>query len=190
MEKPEKIIIRPHSYGPDLYPVPVTLVTCEDKMLPNIISICWTGVLSSDPPIVYISIRPERFSYGLIQASRKFVINIPPGDLLETVDQLGKCSGRDTDKFQKFNLTKKYMIDGYPPIVAECRHHLFCDLLEIKELGTHHAFIGEVKHEMIDSDCVRGNAILFSKIRPIAYCPYNYVYMTDPVARFGQFRIR
>lgn len=188
MNAAEKIIISPHSYGPDLYPVPVTLVTCEDNKIPNIISICWAGVLCSKPPIVYISVRPERFSYGLIQASRKFVINIPPGEMLETVDLCGKCSGRDVDKFRKFNLTKEYLIDGYPPVVAECRHHLFCDLLEIKELGTHHVFFGEIKHEMIDRDCTEGKTILFSKIRPIAYCPNHYAYMTDPVARFGEFK--
>jgi flavin reductase (DIM6/NTAB) family NADH-FMN oxidoreductase RutF len=185
----EKTSINPHSYGPDLYPVPVTLVTCEHEMVPNIIPICWTGVMSSDPPIVYISVRPSRFSYKLIETSRKFVINIPHGDMLETVDLCGKCSGRDTDKFLKFKLTKSYLIDSYPPVVAECKHHLFCDLLEIKELGTHHAFIAEVKFEMIDSDCIEGKTILFPNIRPIAYCPYNYAFMTDPVARFGGFKI-
>jgi flavin reductase (DIM6/NTAB) family NADH-FMN oxidoreductase RutF len=186
----EKIRINPHGYGPDLYPVPVTVVTCENKGVSNIISICWTGVMCSDPPIVYVSIRPERFSYELIKASRMFVINIPPGDMLETVDLLGKCSGRNTDKFGKFNLTKKYLIDGYPPVVAECRQHLFCDLLEIRELGSHHAFIGQVKYEMIDHDCIEGKEIHFSKIKPIAYCPYNYAIMGDPVAKFGQFGMR
>jgi flavin reductase (DIM6/NTAB) family NADH-FMN oxidoreductase RutF len=190
MTTPEKILIQPHSYGPDLYPVPVTLVTCENQSQPNIISICWTGVMCSNPPIVYISVRPERYSYGLIRTSEKFVINIPSGDMVETVDLCGKCSGRNTDKFEKFNLTRAYPIAGYPPVVAECRQHLFCDLQQVVALGTHHAFIGEVKHQMIDSDCLDGNTILFSKIRPIAYAPYHYAHMTDPVARFGQFRMR
>jgi flavin reductase (DIM6/NTAB) family NADH-FMN oxidoreductase RutF len=145
MTTPEKILIQPHSYGPDLYPVPVTLVTCENQAQSNIISIRWTGVMCSNPPSVYISVRPERYSYGLIRTS---------------------------------------------PVVAECRQHLFCDLQQVVALGTHHAFIGEVKHQMIDSDCFDGNTILFSKIRPIDYAPYHYAHMTDPVARFGQFWMR
>jgi len=184
----EKISIQSHSYGPDLYPVPVILVTCEAKGIANIIPICWTGVMCSNPPIVYISVRPERFSYGLITDSGKFVINIPPGDLLETTDLCGKCSGRVTDKFKKFNLTKTYLVEGYPPVISECRHHLFCDVLEVRELGTHHAFISLVKHEMIDHDCVDKNAFQFSKINPIVYCPHNYMFLSDPVAKFGQFR--
>jgi len=184
----EKIHLHGHSYGPDLYPVPVTLVTCEFNGTSNIISICWTGVLCSKPPIVYISVRPQRFSYDLIKTSGKFVINIPPGDMLETVDQCGKCSGRDTDKFQEFNLTKSYPVEGYPPVVAECKHHLFCDLLQVIELGTHHVFIGEIMHEMIDGDCYEDKAFRFSRINPIVYCPDNYMLITDSVGQFLHFR--
>ena len=90
MTSSEKIKVQSHSYGPDLYPVPVLLVSCEAGGIANIIPICWTGVMCSDPPVVYISVRPERFSYRLISGSKKFVINIPPGDMLETVDQCGK----------------------------------------------------------------------------------------------------
>jgi len=182
----EKISLHGHHYGPDLYPVPVTLVTSELNGIANFLPICWTGVLCSRPPIVYISVRPERFSYRLIAESGKFVINIPSGDQLEMVDLSGKCSGRNTDKFQKFNLTKKYPVDGYPPVVAECRHHLFCDLLEIKKLGTHDLFIAEIKHEMIDKDCLDQNEIVLSKINPIVYCPNNYMLITDSVGKFGQ----
>ena len=185
MTSSEKIKIQSHSYGPDLYPVPVLLVTCEAGGIANIIPICWTGVMCSNPPIVYISVRPERFSYQLISGSKKFVINIPPGDMLETIDQCGKCSGRDIDKFQKFNLTKKYLLEEYPPVISECRHHLFCEVLDIRELGTHHAFISQVKHEMIDDDCIDKNSFLFSKIKPIVYCPNNYMFISDPVAKFG-----
>jgi hypothetical protein len=132
-------------------------------------------------------VRPERFSYKLISVSGKFVINIPSGDQLKMVDLSGTCSGRNTDKFKKFNLTKKYLVDGYPPVVAECRHHLFCDLLEIKKLGTHDLFIAEITHEMIDRDCFEQNEIVLSKINPIVYCPNNYMLITDSVGKFGAF---
>ena len=184
MNQPEKIPLHGHHYGPNLYPVPVVLVTCEDRGAANIIPICWTGVLCSSPPIVYISVRPNRYSYALIAGSGRFVINIPPGDMLETIDLAGRCSGRNTDKFRKFNLSKMYLIDGYPPVIAECSHHLFCDVIQVIELGTHHVFIGQVKHERIDDQCTNQDDILFAKINPVVYCPENYMLITDSVGRF------
>ena len=70
-------------------------------------------------------------------------------------------------------------------MIAECRHHLFCDVLEIKKLGTHDVFLGEVRHEMIDNNCFDKNEIAFSKINPIIYCPNNYMLITESVGKFG-----
>ena len=114
-------------------------------------------------------------------------MNLPPGEMLETIDRAGKCSGRDTDKFQKFNLSKQHLIEGYPPVISECRHHLFCDVLQILELGTHHVFISEVKHERIDKQCLDQDEIIFSKINPVVYCPENYMGITDSIGRFMHY---
>jgi len=173
-----------------LYPVPVTLVSCEDNSRTNILTISWTGILCSSPPIIYISIRPDRFSYDLVKQSRRFIINIPSENQLEIADKCGNCSGRDVDKFKMFNLSKEYLVKNYPPLIKECKHHLLCDVIEIKEYGTHHAFIGQVSHEFINTDCLIDNSLDYSKINPIAYCRKDYMFLSESVAKYGQFKIK
>jgi len=170
-----------------LYPVPVTLVTCENKDRDNIITISWTGILCSKPPIVYISIRPERFSYNLVKDTNKYVINIPSVDLLPIADKCGNISGRTNDKFEKFNLSRMKVIQDYPPLISECKHHLICDVIDIIEFGVHHSFIGKVKYEYINTDCYESDNRLYDKLSPIAYCRKDYMQLSKKIGHYGFF---
>lgn len=170
-----------------LYPVPVTLVTCEYKQRDNIITIAWTGILCSKPPIIYVSIRPERFSYTLVKKSQKFVVNIPSEKLLPIADSCGNVSGRDVDKFRLFNLTRITLVDGYPSCIKECKHHLLCDVIDVLELGTHHAFIGRVQYEYIDAECYKEDRIEYHKIKPIGYCRKDYIQLSSKIGYYGGF---
>jgi flavin reductase (DIM6/NTAB) family NADH-FMN oxidoreductase RutF len=111
-----KLIWKP---GNMLYPLPVVIVSCGNKEKHNLITIAWTGTLCTTPPMVYISVRPERYSYELIKSSKEFTINLVDKDLAFAADFCGVRSGRDVDKFKTMRLTP---VDGVAvacPYVAE-----------------------------------------------------------------------
>ena len=90
-----------------LAPIPAVMVSCGDMESANIITVAWTGVLNSEPPLVYVSIRPSRHSYNIIKQTKEFVINIPDEKLVWQVDYCGTKSGKEVDKFKEANLTKE-----------------------------------------------------------------------------------
>jgi flavin reductase (DIM6/NTAB) family NADH-FMN oxidoreductase RutF len=101
------------SLGPTttMFPLPAMLMTCVDTSgKPNIITLAWEGMVNSEPPMVSISIRPSRYSHGLVKASYEFVVNIPSEEMIREVDLCGVVSGRDVDKFSE---------TGFTPIPAE-----------------------------------------------------------------------
>ena len=167
-----------------LYPVPVALVTCGDS---NIITIAWTGIMCSTPPIIYISVRPERYSHRLLKENRRFCLNIPSIDILSAVDYCGNVSGESTDKSKICGFELLGLIEGYPKAIKQCKHHLFCDIREQMELGSHDVFIAEVKFEFIDEDCYIENHIFkHEKIEPIAYCRKDYYSLGNKIGEYGK----
>lgn len=132
--------------GNMLYPVPAVMVSCAGRDgKKNIVTIAWTGTVCSDPVMVSISVRPERYSYGLIRETGEFVINLTTKELAYATDWCGVKSGRDVDKFACMNLTaapaKKL---EYAPVIAESPLSLECKVREVMELGSHHMFLAEV----------------------------------------------
>ena len=129
-----------------LAPVPAVRVGCggTPEVRPNLITIAWTGVACSRPPMVSIALRPERYSYALIRESGEFTVNLPGADLAETVDWCGVVSGRDHDKFAERGLTAVPGTKVAAPVVGECPLALECRVRQILELGTHHLFLAEV----------------------------------------------
>lgn len=117
--------------GTLLAPVPVVLVSCGSMEQPNVLTVAWTGILSSDPPKTYVSVRPSRFSYALIKASGEFVINLPSSYLIRIVDFCGVKSGRDIQKFEVCNLTVSPSAKVSAPSVAECPVSLECRVTDI-----------------------------------------------------------
>ena len=132
--------------GNMLYPLPAVMVSCaREEEKPNIITVAWVGTICSDPAMVSISVRPERYSYGIIRETGEFVINLTTEKLAYAADFCGVKSGRDTDKFARLHLTpEKAGKLSYAPIIKESPVNIECRVTEIRELGSHHMFLARV----------------------------------------------
>ena len=137
--------------GNMLYPLPVVMVSVRDKKgNDNIITVAWAGTVCTNPPMVSISVRPERHSYQMIKESGEFVINLVTKDLFFATDYCGVKSGRDVDKFKEMKLTPQPSQHILAPGIAESPVNIECRVREIKELGSHSMFIADVVGVTID----------------------------------------
>ena len=143
----EKHIWKP---GNMLYPLPVVLVSCGNREKHNLITIAWTGTLSTNPPMVYISVRPERYSYQLIKDQMEFTLNLVDRSLVYATDFCGVRSGKDIDKFAAMKLTPSPGVEVACPYVAESPLSMECKVKQIIELGSHHMFMAEVLNTDLD----------------------------------------
>ncbi|MCC8024814.1 MAG: flavin reductase family protein [Clostridium sp.] len=138
--------------GNMLYPVPAVMVSCgREGERPNIITVAWAGTICSDPAMVSISVRRERFSYGIIKDTGEFVVNLVNKKLVRAVDYCGVKSGRDTDKFKEMRLTPLPSRYVKAPGIEESPVNIECRVREVKELGSHHMFIAEVVGVAVDN---------------------------------------
>lgn len=131
--------------GTMIYPLPVVMVTCgENREEYNIITIAWTGTVCTDPPMCYISVRPERHSYNIIKRTGEFVINLTTAAIARQTDWCGVKSGRDTNKFKETALTPIPGDKVKAPLIGESPVNIECKVKSIQELGVHHMFLAEV----------------------------------------------
>lgn len=138
--------------GNMLYPVPAVMVSCQrEGETPNIITVAWAGTICSSPAMLSISIRPERYSYGIIKETEEFAVNLVTKDLVRAADYCGVKSGRDVDKFTEMNLTPCALKHIKAPGIEESPVNLACRVLEIKHLGSHDLFLAEVIGVTVDS---------------------------------------
>ena len=127
-----------------LGPVPPTMVSCGTVEEPNVLTVAWTGIINSQPPMTYVSIRPSRYSYDLIKNSGEFVINLTPSKLVRVCDYVGVRSGRDENKFEKCKLTALPCVHVSAPQIAECPVSLECRVKDVLPLGSHDMFLAEI----------------------------------------------
>jgi flavin reductase (DIM6/NTAB) family NADH-FMN oxidoreductase RutF len=132
--------------GNMLYPLPAVMVSCaREGEKPNIITLAWVGTVCSDPVMVSISVRPERYSYDIIRDTGEFVINLTTRELAYATDYCGVKSGRNVDKFADLHLTaQKAEKLKAAPLIGESPVNLECKVTEVRELGSHHMFLAEV----------------------------------------------
>ncbi len=178
--------------GNVLSPVPVVLVSCgkAPEWRPNLITIAWTGSVCSDPPMLTVSIRPERHSYNIIKATREFVVNIPGRRQAKLVDWCGMVSGRDVDKFAETGLTPAAALKTKCPIVLECPVSIECHVRKTMKLGTHELFVAEVKAVQVTSALVDAKGrFRLDKANLMAYGIGEYFSLGESLGRFG-FSIR
>ena len=171
-----------------LYPVPVVLVSCFDKKSknPNIITIAWCGVVCSKPPLLSVSIRPSRYSYGIIKDSCDFAINIPSKDQIKEVDFCGIHSGKDSDKFKLCSFTAMPSLKISSPIIKECPVNIECVLKQVIKLGAHDMFIGEVVACHADDSILDKNGrIDFDKAMPFVYNQGEYWNLDKCIGTYG-----
>lgn len=174
--------------GNVLAPLPVVLVSCGGvpEWKPNIITIAWTGSVCSDPPMLSISVRPERYSFGIIKSTGEFVVNVPSRRQARAVDWCGMVSGRNVDKFEGAGFTPAPALKVGCPIIRECPIHIECRVRESLSLGTHVMFVAEVAAVQISSGLidVKGRFRL-EKAGLLAYGLGQYFEMGAVIGRFG-----
>lgn len=174
--------------GNMLYPLPAVLVSCADKQgHANIFTAAWTGTVCTNPAMVYISVRPQRYSYGLLQDSREFVINLTTEKLVRATDWCGVRSGRDTDKWKEMHLTKgKASALTYAPIIMEAPVSIECRVAQIQELGSHHMFLATVEAVQVDEDYLdESGRFRLNDANLIAYSHGDYRSLGRQIGNFG-----
>lgn len=173
--------------GNMLYPLPAVMVSCGRKdEKPNIITIAWTGTICTNPAMLYISIRPERYSYSIIKETKEFVVNLTTEALLKATDFCGVRSGKNVDKFKEMKLTpyKSDFIDA--PSIKESPVNIECRVKDIIELGSHHMFLAEVAAVHIDKTYLDENGRFhLNDSNLIAYSHGEYFSLGKLLGTFG-----
>lgn len=179
----EKQIWKP---GTLLSPVPPALVTCGTMERPNLLTVAWTGIVNSNPPMTYVSIRPERYSYRLIKESGEFAVNLTTGALVRAADFCGVRSGRDLDKFEAAHLHAQKAEKISAPLLAESPLSLECRVVKTLPLGSHEMFLAEIVAVQVDSSLVDENGRLnLGKCNLAAYAHGEYFALGKRIGTFG-----
>lgn len=170
-----------------LYPVPAVMVSCTDADgNNNIITVAWTGIICSDPPMLYISVRPERHSYEMIKQTGDFVVNIPNQKLCNALDFCGVKSGRDVDKFNHLGLTAEKSNFVKSPSIGEAPLNLECKVKDIIHLGSHHMFTANIIGVSVDKNLMdEKEKIHLSKADLICYSHGEYWSLNEVLGFFG-----
>ncbi len=172
--------------GNMLYPVPVVMVSCGTMENSNIITVAWTGTINTNPPMTYISIRPERYSYNMIKETGEFVINVTTESLAYATDWCGVRSGNKYDKFSEMNLTKEICPLVDCPAIAESPMNIMCKVKEIVHLGSHDMFIAEVVGTLADEKYMdKTGKFIYSNTKPICYSHGEYYSLGKKLGKFG-----
>ncbi len=173
--------------GNMLYPLPAVLVSCADKDgRSNLLTVAWAGTICTNPPMVSISVRPERYSYDLIKTTKQFVINLTTEELAYATDYCGVRSGRDVDKWKECHLTPIPADTVDCPLVEESPVNIECHVEEIKELGSHHMFIARVTAVHVDEKYMdEKNTFHLNDSKLLAYSHGTYYSLGKKLGTFG-----
>lgn len=173
--------------GNMVYPLPAVMVSCTDgEGNDNIITVAWTGTVCTNPPMAYISVRPERHSYEMIRKTGEFVINLTTKELACATDFCGVRSGRDVDKFKEMKLTKEKAAFVLAPLIGESPVNIECKVTEVKELGSHHMFLAEVVAVHADDAYLNEKQKFeLAKAEPIIYSHGEYFGLGELLGTFG-----
>ena len=173
--------------GNMLYPVPAVMVSCgRPKETPNIITVAWAGTVCSDPVMVSISVRKERYSYDILKDTGEFVINLVTKDLAYAADYCGVRSGRDVDKFRDMKLTPLRSTCIQVPGIEESPVNLECQVSQVVELGSHDMFLSKVVAVTVDKDHMdeKGKFHL-NETGLVAYSHGEYFLLGEKLGKFG-----
>jgi len=174
--------------GTMIYPLPAVMVSCgneEDGF--NIITVSWTGTVCTDPAMCYISVRPERYSYGIIKNSGEFVINLTTKKLAFQTDWCGVRSGAEYDKFRETRLTPVPASIVWAPLIDESPLNIECKVKQIIELGSHHMFLSEVVAIDVNEELIDAGSGIFriDKANMLCYSHGKYYDIGKFIGRFG-----
>lgn len=170
-----------------LYPLPAVLVSVADKSeKQNLFTVAWTGTVCSDPPMVSISVRPERYSYHMIEETGEFVINLTTEKLAYATDYCGVKSGRDVDKWREMNLTPVKGDHVRAAMIQESPVNLECRVTQKLELGTHHMFLAKVLAVHVDEQYMdETGRFHLNDAKPLVYSHGRYLSVGKELGTFG-----
>ena len=174
--------------GNMVYPLPAVMVSTADKKgNTNILTIAWTGTVCTNPAMVYISVRPERYSYHMIKESGEFVINLTTEELIRATDFCGVRSGKDMDKWKECRLTEGKAVSlEYAPVIEQSPVNIECKVKSIQELGSHHMFLAEVTAVQADEKYMDENGKFeLNKTVLVAYSHGEYLGLGKRLGTFG-----
>lgn len=191
--KPEKKIIKKYEKevwkaGNMIYPLPAVLVSVGDSSgRKNAFTVAWTGTVCTNPAMVYISVRPERYSYGMIKETGEFVINLTTRSLAAAADFCGVRSGRDMDKLAMCSLTCAPSRElSYAPLIEQSPVNIECRVTQVQELGSHHMFLAEVMCVHVSSGLLdEKGRLALEKAGLIAYSHGMYTGLGETLGQFG-----
>lgn len=174
--------------GNMVYPLPAVMVSVGTQSGDtNIITVAWTGTICSSPAMLYISVRPERYSHHMIQESGEFVVNLTTEALVKATDYCGVRSGKDVDKWKETGLTRGKANElSYAPIIEECPVNIECKVTEVKKLGSHDMFLAEVVSVQVSEEYMdeKGKFCL-NDAGLMAYSHGEYIRLGDKIGTFG-----
>ena len=173
--------------GNMLYPLPAVLVSVADRAgNTNLFTVAWTGTVCSDPPMVSISVRPERYSYHMIEETGEFVVNLTTEELVYATDYCGVKSGRDVDKWKEMHLTPIPAQHVAAPMLQESPVNLECRVTQKLELGSHDMFLADVLAVHIDERYMdEGGRFCLNDARPLVYSHGRYLATGRELGSFG-----
>ena len=169
-----------------LGPLPTVMVSCGTMEKSNIITVAWTGILNTHPAKAYVSVRPGRYSYGIIKESGEFTLNLVPASLVRTADYCGMYTGAKVDKFEKCNLTKEEGFAVSCPSIGECPLSLECKVTDIVPLGTHDMFIADIVSVRADEALLdESGKLCMERADLTAFAHGEYFALGKKVGKFG-----
>ncbi len=167
-------------------PLPAVMVTVGDMENSNIITVAWTGILSSDPPRTYISVRPSRHSHAMLKEKGEFVINLTTESLARVTDYAGIYTGAKVDKFENCGLTKVESQSVAAPTIGEAPLALECKVFDVIESGTHDIFMADIVNVSCDEALLdEKGKICFDRAGLIAYAHGEYYALGKKLGKFG-----
>lgn len=170
-----------------LYPLPAVMVSCQrpgEKA--NIITVAWTGTVCTNPAMVYISVRPERYSYPIIRDTKEFVINLTTEKLAHATDVCGVRSGREMDKFSELKLTEEPSQQISAPGIAESPVNIECRVEQVLELGSHHMFLAKVLAVHVDEELLdETGRFHLNAAKMLTYSHGEYHALGELIGTFG-----
>ena len=179
-----KISFKP---GNMLYPLPAVLVSVADsKGNTNLITVAWAGTICTNPPMLSISVRPNRFSHHMIEETGEFVVNLTTKELVYATDYCGVKSGRDVDKWKEAKLTPVASEVVKAPCIKESPVNIECRVTQVDRLGSHDLFLAEVAEVHVDEAYMdEHGAFHLSQAQPIVYCHGEYFDLGRKLGKFG-----
>ena len=172
--------------GTLLAPLPAVMVSCGTLEKANVLTVAWTGIVNTKPPMTYISVRPTRYSYGIIKESGEFVINLTTSKMVRETDFCGVKSGKDTDKLKKCGLHIEAASAVSAPIIKESPLSLECRVVDIRPLGSHDMFLAEIAAVNVDGRYIDSKGkINLNQAGLMAYSHGEYFSLGRKLGSFG-----